>query len=174
MSEEQNELQVEKNCKFTTVLVISILSLLFSVTALTFSLTGVSSSEGGGQDRNAVVISRQYDKGRSLDKALEAKKPMLVFFYTDWCGFCQRFAPTFDKITKDGNIKKNFAIAYVNCEDQNNQKHTSDYGIEGFPTVYVVDKDGKRTRLENETFFTETAKEDVVNKALELIGIIDK
>ena len=71
MSEEQNEVQLEKDCKFTTVLIISILSLLFSITALTFSLSGVKGTLGGGQaqeEQPAVVISKQYDKGRSLEK----------------------------------------------------------------------------------------------------------
>jgi len=69
-----------------------------------------------------TVISKQYDKGKSLQKAQATDKPVLVFFYTDWCGFCQRFVPTFYKISKMPKIKKNLAIAYVNCEKQENHK----------------------------------------------------
>ena len=96
---------------------------------------------------------------------------MLVFFYVDWCGFCQKFAPTFHKITKDSEIKSNFAIAYVNCDAPENAKFVQEYGIQAFPTVFVVDKNGQRTQLQNETFFNNDSKEVVKNKALELIGV---
>jgi len=148
-------------------LVISTLSLV--LTAInTAKISKISAGEGGApaqqeqqEDKNAVVISKQYDKGQSFEKALATKKPMVVFFYTDWCGFCQRFAPTFHKVTKTKDIKKNFAIAYVNCDSPENRKHMEEFGVQGFPTVYVIDKNNKRTQLENGTFFTSTAEKDL-------------
>ena len=166
--ENQVEEKVEKKCKFTLLMVLVIASLLFSISALILSVMSFNSvsvpSESG-----PVVISKQYDKGRSLDKAIATKKPMIVFFYTDWCGFCQRFIKTFDEVTKDKKIKSNFAIAYVNCEDQKNAKYVEEYRVEGFPTVYVVTKDGKRTHLDNNTFFNADSVEVIKNNALDLI-----
>ena len=166
--ENQVEEKVEKKCKFTLLMVLVIASLLFSISALILSVMSFNSvsvpSESG-----PVVISKQYDKGRSLDKAIATKKPMIVFFYTDWCGFCQRFIKTFDEVTKDKKIKSNFAIAYVNCEDQKNSKYVEEYRVEGFPTVYVVTKDGKRTHLDNNTFFNADSVEVIKNNALDLI-----
>ena len=171
MSEEQNLNQIEdkKNCKCKLIVVAVILSLILSTASFvlsTLAYTSGGSVEGQGKQ---VVISKQYDKGRSLAKAKETGKPIIVFFYTDWCGFCQRFAPTFDKITKVKDIKKNFAIAFVNCEKEENQPLMQEYGVQGFPTVYVVDKNGKKTQLENGTFFNEDSKKVVSEKALELI-----
>lgn len=170
MTEEQNVQQGGK-CKVLVTLVI--ISLLFSIASLAVSVltaTGNMPGVAAGGDHGKVVISKQYDKGRNLDKALKTGKPIIVFFYTDWCGFCQRFAPTFDKITKDKRIKKNFAIAFVNCEDQNNSAHVQEYGIQGFPTVFVVKKDGSRTQLDNNTFFNDDSKTVVADKAMELIA----
>ena len=167
--EMENQAKKEQNCKFNTIVVLLILSLLFSITSLTLSVLNMKGIKIG--EAKPVVISQKYDKGQSLDKALETKKPMLVFFYVDWCGFCQKFAPTFHKITKDSEIKSNFAIAYVNCDAPENAKFVQEYGIQGFPTVFVVDKNGQRTQLQNETFFNNDSKEVVKNKALELIGV---
>lgn len=165
------EEKVNKNCKVTMCVVISVISLIFSITALTLSIVAAQGGLAKLMAPKPVVISQQYDKGRSLDKAIETKKPILVFFYTDWCGFCQKFAPTFDKITKDAKIKANFAIAYVNCEDREaNGKHIDEYKIKGFPTVFVVNTDGKRIQLDNPTFFQENAVTVVRDNALEAIG----
>ena len=90
-----------------------------------------------------VVISRDYDKGQSMEKALQTKKPVIVWFYTDWCRYCQKLAPTFKKLTKDRQIKKEYAIAYVNAEDPRNKEYVKEYKVEGYPTVYLV-KEGKK------------------------------
>lgn len=148
---------VEKNGPIWLI-VLTVISLLFSITALTVSIVTV---KGGfvPSEEGKVVISKQFDKGKSLDKALATKKPVLVFFYTDWCGYCQRFAPDYNKISKDREIKKHMAVAYVNCEDPNNRKFVEEYEIQGFPTVFVVGTDGKKTQIQNNFLF----EGDVVN-----------
>lgn len=90
-----------------------------------------------------VVISRDYDKGQSMEKALLTKKPVIVWFYTDWCRYCQKLAPTFKKLTKDRQIKKEYTVAYVNAEDPRNKEYLKEYKVEGYPTVYLV-KEGKK------------------------------
>ena len=58
--------------------------------------------------KRPIVISKDYDKGQSIELAMETKKPMVVLFYTDWCSYCQRFVPTFKKVVTNKEIKKNF------------------------------------------------------------------
>ena len=166
MSEEQNQ----KPCKGKFVIVLlTILSFFFSIAALATSIYALNGGSVSTGDKK-VVISTQYDRGRSLAKAMETKKPIIVFFYTDWCGFCQKFAPTFDKVTKNAKVKSNFAIAFVNCEKEENQKIMQEYSVQGFPTVFVIDETGKRTQLDNNTFFNDDSKDVLVKKVLELIG----
>ncbi len=166
MSEEQNQ-NTKKPCKFALLMTLVVISLLMSIAALTMSILNYA---GGIEGTNKkIVISKKYDKGRSLDKARETQKPIMVFFYTDWCGFCQRFAPTYDKITKDKRVKKNFAVAFVNCENPDNSKYVKEFNITGFPTVFVIDKDGEKTQLDNHSFFGDDAKEEVIKEALDAI-----
>ena len=172
MSEEQNELEPKKECKGLATLIISTVALVFSVAALivaSIPYFGNAELPTIGAKKE-VKISTQYDRGRSFEKAQATKKPIVVFFYTDWCGFCQRFAPTFDKVTKDRAIKKNYAVAYVNCEKEENHKLMEEYGVQGFPTVYVITEDGNKTQLENNTFFNSDSVNVIKEKMLEIIG----
>lgn len=162
---KEEAIKSEQTCKFNVLVILVVLSLLFSITSLTLSIIN---SKGGMEKQ--VVVSKQYDKGQSLDKALETKKPIIAFFYADWCGFCQRFAPTFHKIARDSKIKSKFAIAYINCDAPENSKHVQEYGIQAFPTVFVIKTDGSRVQLDNNTFFNDDSKIVVRDKALEIIG----
>lgn len=173
MSEENqvNNPTEEKKCKFNLLIGLVILSLVLSVTSLTLSILGLRGDVSiGGQGNKKVVISKQYDKGKSMEKAKATGKPIIVFFYTDWCHFCQSFAPTFNKISKDSKIKKNFAVAYVNCEKEENRPLMQEYNVQGFPTVYVIKTDGSKVQLENGTFFNPDSKTVVRDRALEIIG----
>lgn len=188
MSEETNQEQKvqeetqDKECTCTCckkLFVLVLATLIFSIASFILGIVNAlhttraqEPSEKPApvqQDKKAVVISKQYDKGQSLEKALATKKPIIVFFYTDWCGFCQRFAPTFHKVTKSKEIKKNFAVAYVNCENPENRQHMQEFNVEGFPTVYVIGKDNQKTHLENGTFFTPDAEKELPKIIMDLL-----
>ncbi len=117
-----------------------------------------------------VVISKQYDKGQNMEKALKTKKPMIVWFYTDWCGYCQKFAPTFGKVTKNWDIKKNFAIAYVNAEYPENQGLMAEYQVQGFPTVFLVNPETKeKTQVDNNKLFVPNAEKGLIKEFLSFV-----
>ena len=51
-----------------------------------------------------------------------------------------------------------------------NKKLMEEYGVHGFPTVFVVDKkSGKKVQLDNYKFFEPTAKDDLVRDAKEFL-----
>lgn len=166
MSEEQ--IKEEKKCCCKCTFIIALVALVLSVASLAVSL--MNSNFAGANKK--VVISKQYDKGQNFEKAQEKEKPIVVFFYTDWCGFCQKFAPTFAKVVKSKEIKKNFAIAYVNCENPDNHELMAKYEVHGFPTVFVVNGEEK-TQLDNHKFFGDEAVEKVKEEILEAVKLDD-
>ena len=170
MSDEQNNTQ-EKKCNKKTGIVLIILSLLMSFSALGLSIYNTVALHNGGIQTNdgKVLISKKYDKGQSLAKAYKKQKPVVVFFYADWCGFCQRFAPTFHKVTKDKEIKKKFAVAYVNCDKPENRDYMEQFNVQGFPTVYVINNDRSKVQLENSTFFNEDSADTIKTNMLNII-----
>lgn len=115
-----------------------------------------------------VLISKEYDKGQTYALAKETGKPMIVWFYTDWCGYCQKFAPTFKKLSKDKEIQEKFAIAYVNAENPNNKEIVEEFDVEGFPTLYFVNGD-KKELIAPQNLFMPKAHESLKDKFLEFI-----
>ena len=41
-----------------------------------------------------------YHIGVTFDEAMNGEKPVIVLFYVNWCGFCQRFMPKFNTLSK--------------------------------------------------------------------------
>lgn len=171
MSDEQISENKEKKCNKKLVIILIALSLIMSLLSLGLSVFNtvkiVNGSEVG--ENGKVLISKKYDKGQSLQKAYKKQKPVIVFFYADWCGFCQRFAPTFYKVTKDRKVKKNFAVAYVNCDKPENRGYMEQFDVQGFPTVYVIRNDRSKVRLENNTFFNEDSADVIKANMFKII-----
>ena len=163
MSDENKEKCMKKKV-VTTLAVVAI-----ALSSIALILDGIIINRLAAKDlwKAPVVISKQYDKGQSMEKALKSNKPVIVWFYTDWCGFCQRFAPTFGKITKNKGIKKNIAVAYVNAELPENQGLMQEYNVQGFPTIYLLNpKTGNKVQVANEKLFAPDAVESLTKEFL--------
>jgi thioredoxin-like negative regulator of GroEL len=74
---------------------------------------------------------------QALRKAGEQGKPLLVDFYTDWCGYCKKLDKQIEEIA--GTVNK-FAYYKVNAEQ--NRALAKEFGVRGYPTVVIVKPDG--------------------------------
>jgi len=63
---------------------------------------------------------------------LNSDVPVLVDFYADWCGPCQRLAPILEELAAE---TPNARIVKVNVED--NPGLASEYGISSIPSLKV-------------------------------------
>ncbi|KAF5284377.1 hypothetical protein FQR65_LT13564 [Abscondita terminalis] len=61
---------------------------------------------------------------------------LLVEFYNSWCGFCQRFAPSWKALATDiREWKSMVSVAAFDCSDDLNSQLCRDYEIMSYPTL---------------------------------------
>ncbi len=111
---------------------------------------------------NAPKHPSDYHIGIAYDKALESDKPMLAVFYVDWCGYCMKFMPKFNVLSKLYGNKYNFVM--VNVEgSKENRKLAEKTGIGGFPTVYILDQ-----KYDNKVLLSNSIYQDLGKFRVEL------
>ena len=78
-------------------------------------------------------------------RAMEEKpQPMVVYFYTDWCGYCRQFER---ELLGTPEVKEYFAkvlTVRINPESGAEERQVADYyGVRGFPGFFVHSGDSK-------------------------------
>ena len=103
------------------------------------------------QEEQAAMKPSEYKIGMDYEKAMTAKKPVIVLFYADWCHYCIKFMPTYLKLSE--TYKNEYNFSKVNVEDSKYEKLVREIGITGFPTVFIIDpKYDNRVLLSNAIF----------------------
>ena len=89
------------------------------------------------------------DMSKATDISIKENKPMFLFFTgSDWCGWCIRLqkevfkTPEFIKWAKDNVVLVELDFPKSKTQDQNikmqNQQLAQTFGIQGYPTVWLV------------------------------------
>ncbi len=72
--------------------------------------------------------------------AVKEEKPMLVYFYTDWCSFCKRLNQEYINTTEFKELSNGVYKVQINPEKSNsgNKLFKTKYKGTGYPTVLVL------------------------------------
>ena len=74
---------------------------------------------------------------RGHDQSFSSGKPMMVYFYTDWCPYCKKFS---QHTLADSGVQKalsKFVLVRINPEKGSRENTISkQYRVGGFPSVY--------------------------------------
>ncbi len=73
---------------------------------------------------------QELANGQEVEKALSAKKPVIVMIYANWCGFCKKMHPVMQQLAKQFPKLKVYKINHEKCP-QLCQKN----GITGYPAM---------------------------------------
>ena len=61
----------------------------------------------------------------------------LYFFFADWCGYCKKFKPEWEKLKTMSNM--GVTLEEVDCSDNKNTPALAkQYNVRGFPTLILV------------------------------------
>ena len=115
-----------------------------SCAALTLVASSALAAAGWGDD---------YEKGLAQAKA-EKKLVLLDFTGSDWCGWCIKLdKEVFSKKEFKDYAKDNLVLVEVDFPQtkklakklkEQNDKLQAQYGIKGYPTIVVLNPDGKK------------------------------
>lgn len=78
-----------------------------------------------------------YSK-EQFDKVLQQNSLVAVDFFATWCGPCQMFANTFEKLSEDFNGK----LKFIKIDIDKNEDVADSYNVKSVPT-FILFKDGK-------------------------------
>jgi parallel beta-helix repeat protein len=66
--------------------------------------------------------------------AILSHRPVLLFFYADWCHYCQQQMPIIDEVEQEYGGRVSFIR--INVEEE--PRLQQDFGVEGYPTVIII------------------------------------
>ncbi|WP_339134436.1 MAG: thioredoxin family protein [Candidatus Electrothrix sp. GW3-4] len=107
---------------------------------------------GNTYTAEAITTSKWYTKASSFEKIEEAaqkkNKPYILFFYTDWCGYCKKMNK---KYLSNAKIKLILAKHYrikINPDNGEEEKALATAkGVNGYPDFRIVHPDGHTLRI---------------------------
>ena len=129
----------------------------------------------------AIAVGGEWGTDWEAAKAQAKKenKPIFVNFTgSDWCGWCIKLEKeVFSKKAFQDYAKENLVLLEIDFprkKEQSaelkaqNKKLDKEYGVEGYPTLYLLDADGKK--LSGDVGYREGGPEAYVKHLQELIA----
>lgn len=93
--------------------------------------------------------------GQALERAQRENKPLMVFFYTQWCGWSKKMdEATFGDSSVAQYLRANFVTAHIDAESAaaigvgddmtSGMRLASVFGVNSFPTTWFLTATGDR------------------------------
>ncbi len=84
-----------------------------------------------------------FDYEATGDVKLKGDLPVIVDFYADWCGPCQRLAPILEDVAKEYEGK----IRVYKVDTEKSEALSEVFRIQTIPTLLFVPKEGKPSQV---------------------------
>lgn len=87
-------------------------------------------------------VDWKSDYSSAVESAKESNQLIMLYFSTEWCGWCQRLK---DDTFSDESVAERLNTSIVSIEvdaEKEGQELAEKYGVEGFPTIKMLDHEG--------------------------------
>lgn len=85
-----------------------------------------------GADDDVVILTKHNFK----EKLYGQKHAWIIEYYNSWCGFCQRFAPSWKALASDiKGWRDMIKVGAIDCSDDDNSPICRDFEIMSYPTL---------------------------------------
>ena len=95
--------------KKQVVLIAAIIAFIAGLVIISMILNNGTNSNNAKAETIKIIEENQFE-----ELVLNADKPVLVDFYTDWCGPCRILSPTIEELAQDKNYKDKYYFYKVN------------------------------------------------------------
>ena len=103
-------------------------------------------------DPQVLNSSEGHSLNYEIDSYLSNKIPVFVFFYAEWCHFCNEQKAIIDGLEKEYAGK----IAFIHVNAEENPHATNEFEVTGFPAMFlIVDKNNEGYVYQKFDGFTE-------------------
>ena len=102
----------------------------------------------------------------AIKTAMTTGKPLLIEFYTDWCGPCKRFEA---EVMPDARVKaalNDVVFTRYNAEEEPGESVAERFGVNSYPTFLAIDNQGTERLRRGGT----PGGEAGITKFIELLG----
>lgn len=116
---------------------------LRSTCLLLLIVCAAAASAGSAEVRNGVDFSSWLAGAQGMLEAAQryeaSPKPILVYFYTDWCGYCRQFERELLTSKQLQNFLEDEVLAVrINPEHGGGNAQIGErYGVRGYPALFV-------------------------------------
>lgn len=83
------------------------------------------------------------NKDNFKEMVLDASQPVLVDFFANWCGHCQRLLPLLDEVAAD--MEGKISVLKVNVDE--NRELAEKFEVKGLPTMVLFKAGSELDRL---------------------------
>jgi thioredoxin 1 len=88
---------------------------------------------GRNQQRKIAMATVKVDKSNFKSDVLDAKEPVVVDFWAEWCGPCKMIGPSLEEISTELGGKAK--IVKLNIDE--NPELAAQFGVRSIPTLMI-------------------------------------
>ncbi len=113
------------------------LAITFIIAVLVILLSLPMAAQADAHDTNNAVTclsSSENPIDLQIDAALGSNKPIFLFFYAEWCHFCQQAKAIMDELEQEYAER----IAFIRVNSEQNPQAVKEFGVSTFPTMFLI------------------------------------